>query len=63
MMCPEVGCSQVGSNGQRRSGHSRGVNSIQGSFQSMWIGRPVQFRSVSISRGGVLRELGVSVIL
>jgi hypothetical protein len=29
----------------------------------MWIGRPVQFRSVSISRGGVLRELGVSVIL
>lgn len=53
----------MGSNGQRRSGHSRGVNSIQGSFQSMWIGRPVQFRSVSISRGGVLRELGVSVIL
>ena len=49
-----------GSNGQRGAG---GVNSIQGSFQSLWISRAVQSHSVSISLGGGLRKLGVSVIL
>ena len=52
-----------GSNGQRGAGHSCDVNSIQGSFQSLWISRAVQSHSVSISLGGGLRKLGVSVIL